>query len=751
VTAARTVLLLVVGVLVVLPWPVVPPGPVLSGFDPVVLTAVPRGLLPRPGRMTVQPEALELAAGPRAQPMVHLVTADAPFSATLVARILERTGRAYPLQVRLWNPRADAALEAWYGPDGQVHAGARLGERWLAQALLGPYAGGPGAPDRHFWAVRWEPGRAEIAVSAAGRRRALAVERDEVPPLFSLDPRALTLLATAPDGRARARVTELRVTLLPRDRRASGRTIPAVRLGMGLVALGVLWSLFSRWRRPDRRATDGGIRSVARWVRGHGVPGGGRTALLWPLLVAGAAAAAGVLLAPLPSHPLDRRFVEVWTHLAREGGVLHLLQGAQLATSGMAQGGWPYASMAYPYPPVLLYLFRGLAWMVPAAGAVAAVKAAAVAAGAVGGVLIFTLVWRLRGAPAAAGLAALAYALNPAVLFGAAVWGQTDTILLLWLLLAACGAALDRPVLFWVGLGLACLTKQTALLVLAPLLALGLARFGLRRALDGAATAALVLFVLVAPLLAAGVEPAVLYRPLLGKGLAFGILASPGPDAVVAQGGFPLWAILERELHGWERLGASDLRPSVLGPSPFLLGRLGFLLVTALLVGVAVRGARHPASALLVPAAALVWGAVLLTRTQPRYVALAVPFLAAALPWTRGAGALPLVAVTLTGLVGMWALMTATSVWYPGTLPAFHPAGGVHRWVALLATSDAGMAAGALLQAGAAAAVLALAAAHARTAALPWQVAAWGEAGDRLDGRPDALYHTRHLGDDGDE
>jgi len=61
------------------------------------------------------------------------------------------------------------------------------------------------------------------------------------------------------------------------------------------------------------------------------------------------------------------------------------------------------------------------------------------------------------------------------------------------------------------------------------------------------------------------------------------------------------------------------------------------------------------------------------------------------------------------------------------------------------------MAAGALLQAGAAAAVLALAAAHARTAALPWQVAAWGEAGDRLDGRPDALYHTRHLGDDGDE
>ncbi|MDR7458826.1 MAG: hypothetical protein QN139_03395, partial [Armatimonadota bacterium] len=222
-TAPRTILLLVIGALVVLPWPVVPPGPVLSGFDPMVLTAVPRGLLPRPGRITLQPEALELAAGPRAQPMVHLVTADAPFSATLVARVLERTGLAYPLQVRLWNPRADAALEAWYGPDGQVHAGARLGERWLTQAVLGPYAGGPRAPDRHPWTVRWEPGRAEIAVSADGRRRALAVERDEVPPLFSLDPRALTLLATAPDGRARARVTELRVTLLPGDRRASGQ------------------------------------------------------------------------------------------------------------------------------------------------------------------------------------------------------------------------------------------------------------------------------------------------------------------------------------------------------------------------------------------------------------------------------------------------------------------------------------------------------------------------------------------------
>jgi Gpi18-like mannosyltransferase/4-amino-4-deoxy-L-arabinose transferase-like glycosyltransferase len=78
---------------------------------------------------------------------------------------------------------------------------------------------------------------------------------------------------------------------------------------------------------------------------------------------------------------------------------------------------------------------------------------------------------RLRGAaPRAAWLAALAFALNPALVLDSAVWGQTDSVLSLLVLLAFLAQGERHFELAWVFAALAVLTKPQALL-LVPLLA----------------------------------------------------------------------------------------------------------------------------------------------------------------------------------------------------------------------------------------------------------------------------------------
>jgi Gpi18-like mannosyltransferase len=108
------------------------------------------------------------------------------------------------------------------------------------------------------------------------------------------------------------------------------------------------------------------------------------------------------------------------------------------------------------------------------------------------------------GDDAAARRAALFLAASPAFFVNAALWGQFDVLLTLFLVAALLALLRDQPTLAGAALGLALATKLLAI-VLVPVLALyAWKRFGPREVLTGAGAALLVMVLLAVPHVAAG-------------------------------------------------------------------------------------------------------------------------------------------------------------------------------------------------------------------------------------------------------
>ncbi len=171
------------------------------------------------------------------------------------------------------------------------------------------------------------------------------------------------------------------------------------------------------------------------------------------LLVLGAK----VLIAPLYSYKVDLGTYAAWA--------------SRLAQLGPANF---YASGYFAdYPPGYMYVLWGVGSAIKALGiawgsaaATTLLKFPAILADLAIAWLTFV---RLRpGGKALAWGAALAFALNPALILNSAVWGQTDSILSLLLLLAFLAQGKRQFELSWALLSLAILTKPQALLV-APL------------------------------------------------------------------------------------------------------------------------------------------------------------------------------------------------------------------------------------------------------------------------------------------
>jgi Gpi18-like mannosyltransferase len=130
-------------------------------------------------------------------------------------------------------------------------------------------------------------------------------------------------------------------------------------------------------------------------------------------------------------------------------------------------------------------------------------------------------------------LAALVYALHPVVIYDTGIWGQTDGIYALWMLLALYTLARGRWI--WAGVFTACavLTKPQVAAML-PVLLVVLVRY-LPRSASFAGGAALAGAALLAPFIAGGVLEAVLfvYRQSIG-----------GYYKAVGIGAYNLWELV---------------------------------------------------------------------------------------------------------------------------------------------------------------------------------------------------------------
>ena len=600
--------------------------------------------------------------------------------------MIKRDGKqVFPLQVKVWSPVREAAAEVWYSPEGAIMAGTRLGSRWRQIRPIGHYAIGS--------ITQWRVSRSDqgivFTLAGNGQQATFSVDRRDFPDLVERRTLSLTLSATALNGASNVGIENLKLTV-PRQT-SYGSTVHSrwfrpIIAGIGLV--GLLW-IALRLRLSRVRLLD--------------VPD-------WTLLVLLAVVTmfAGLSLSRIPGLPADARATELWSTIAAQQGPAAVVGYSLLATAGQTHGGVPYVPMTFPYPPLLVYVFwaAGKVASLERIAVVQVVKMLAMSAVVVGGGVLFALLRRIRVSRAVAFLAAATYMLNPAVLFDAAVWGQTDAFVGVFLLVSLAGVTLGSPSLLLTGALLAALTKQTGALFAPFMLAIGIARVGIGPIIRALPIAVVVGGLTLTPAFLSGMHPDTVYRPTVTKVLALGAAGRiEEMGDMVSQGSANLWVLLTglEGLRGLERGAVHDLSPSRLfGLTYFMLSRGAFAAFTLVLILIAFRRKRTNRGIPIVLSAAYGIGAIfLLTRVLPRYSIFGVMFTAASLPWLpRWIGALAWTAVSTTTLVSMWGMFALTSVWYPGLIPIFSPdRSGINRLMASAVTSDLGISLGGLLNA----------------------------------------------------
>jgi Gpi18-like mannosyltransferase len=234
-------------------------------------------------------------------------------------------------------------------------------------------------------------------------------------------------------------------------------------------------------------------------------------------------------------------------------------------------------------------------------------------------VALLYVVGRRWTSPAAAGLAATAYAVNPAIIADSSRWGQVDSIPAFLMLLALVLLVDERMALCGAVLTLSVLTKPTAL-VLLPLVAVVALR---RRRYAGLATCAASSLVVAALIVWPFIPPRMNVVEFVQQ--RFEVTTSLRPFATLKA--FNLWALQQ-----WNVLPLPDSR-TWLGMSEHLLGWLLLLLLTLAICGVVafrLPDAAEDRARLIVPAATvLILGFfILLTRIHERHLLPTLPLLA---------------------------------------------------------------------------------------------------------------------------
>jgi len=219
------------------------------------------------------------------------------------------------------------------------------------------------------------------------------------------------------------------------------------------------------------------------------------------------------------------------------------------------------------------------------------------------------------------------YVVNPAVVFDAVGWGETEAIVTTALLVAALGFVTGRSRLGWSALVVAILLKQTALFALPVMAVFSVKKFGWAKTLEGGAWGGLAGFCIFAPLVLAGYHPATIYKSIFAQVLNF---ANPTP-VYASSDTYSIWTVVNgfTGLHGFDRIWA----PYALQVGGVGFSTLGMVAFLAVMLAVVWMLWRAPADRLtnemlyLSLSAVLVSYVVFSTLASARYLLLALPFL----------------------------------------------------------------------------------------------------------------------------
>jgi hypothetical protein len=451
----------------------------------------------------------------------------------------------------------------------------------------------------------------------------------------------------------------------------SASALPFILALLGLASLVVLWlpeeaGLIQRVSRKVRRITNF---DVFPTLRRH----------LPAITFLGLSSVLYFLVASrYGGHPFDNAVFKTWIY----GGQLDGLQGVYSRSSSVGDSfvrgdNFPWSSLGFGYLPFAAYLMLLLSRLLPSFGGfptqVAMFGSSSLEADVkwllglptlMAGFSIYWTIRRWTRSERRALLAMAIFVLNPAIIFDSVVWGETDALLYLAFTLFAF-FALKRPtlatILFLFALGV----KQTGIFLIFPV-ALVLFRPGSSAPKQTAIVgkAATVFFVGIVPLMAGGILPSALLKPLVTKLGDIGA-STGGVTPLVSPDTYTVWTLFTSVMgiSGPQILQFSASIP-VLGWLSFsFLGYVSFGLITLITFVLARRSARRPGPAFWYCAVAFASIAftALITGAASRYYTLAIPGLtsAIALNWEELSARLRVVALQVLvsiSAVSLWTM-----------------------------------------------------------------------------------------------
>ena len=645
------------------------------------------------GSVRVTANSTDIVARPGAQPSISLATTLMPkITASVDVTVMENRGADEPLRIGLWSPWTNAGRFVLFGsgPENMITvetivnggAGTTLIGGHLASAtVLGAYE--LGRSYRVVFVLDRKNGWITSSVRQGGGTQTSLVTSRQAPSLFSKSQMSLTASISSGNGQSHVILQNFNL-VLPHQRWWAVKVddpvewvIVILLAGIGLALMGIAFIGAAPALR--RRLPDMSLR-VRRPSRG---------ALLVAIAVA-AYFAGNAALFPLGGHPFDSRNEVLYAYVTRTHGLVDLYYLPNTVSLARIWGGVPYVEAAFPYGPVFGYLESVIGWLgsfLFAGGGIFnlgdvrllfLVKSVNVVFGLADAGLIYSIVRRTGIAQRWSVLAGALFLFNPAVWFSMSVWGQTHVISIFFVLGAVLLAEKQMPVLAWLALAAALMTRPQ-MIVFGLLLGIVLLRkFTLSQNLHAMSWAVVAAFLLLLPF-TLGTSPSL---PIDINVNNFIVQEAGGNQAqlsTVSQDAYSIWPLVTYALHGASGL-ARAFTPSstdVLGPVTYQ--RLGLILTVAALLAVSMVLLSRRRSALeaggYLPLVALGIGSflMLLTGVVATHFLLALPFLILSRRWMGHLAYLYVVAIwTITTLVPMYGDMgvVISAVDYPLLAPA---------------------------------------------------------------------------------
>ena len=652
---------------------------VYHGFDPNLMYARAGS-----GTVHVSPGSIDMTAPPNSYPTVNLATTLLPkLTAGLDVSVAENTATE-PLRVGMWSPWTQSGQFLVFGPAPQnlitaetilngLPGSTLIGGPITRSTVVGNYQPGN---TYHVSLVIDKPNRIiETFVSGDdGTRGQATMATDQSPAIFGAA--QVSLGASAFAGSGTSRVTLRNYSLTFPHQRAWASKVADSRaqfILVALIALGLLaFAIAIVARRQSIAAWFWGAAGIQTRMRGVAAARpGGRRGLVVMAGAIGVYLVGNALLFPVGGHPFDFAAEKLYAYVAHSYGPSQLYYLPNAVSLAAIWGGVPYVESAFPYEPVVVYVFAGIGWLNSAlfAGGGAfslsdshldyVIKGINVLFGLADGALIYLILGRLGVSMKARLIAAGLFLFNPAVWFSMSIWGQTHVMSIFFVLAAVLMAEKGHAVWAWLALAAGTLTRPQMLVFALVVGIVFLKMFPWRHNISALSWTVIVTFIVLAPLTLA-TSPSLPVDVMVHN---FSVQAGGGNGGAlttVSQDAFSIWPLVTYLAHGAGGLGR------VLTPSSNLLvgslsyQRLGQVLTLAamLLVSLALltrRRVTEQGGYLPLVALGIMSFLMLVTGVVATHFLLALPFLLLCRRWMTGSAYYYVAAIwTITTFVPMF-------------------------------------------------------------------------------------------------